>query len=216
LIKDSSKAILIAYMAPKTAERVSSSRTLDILSSEIKPNISLLVERARRGDYSAFEQLLKSYEKVAFNLANKTLKNPEYAKDAVQNAKISAFKNLDKLKDTLSFRSYFLRIVLNESIDMLRADKRRSHVSDDQIIGYVTDPSNLNHHIFHKDIIRALECELRTDYFELISMADIDKISYKEIASILNVPMGTVRSKLHQARKHARRILIAKGFAQPN
>jgi RNA polymerase sigma-70 factor (ECF subfamily) len=170
-----------------------------------------LVERARRDDASAREELFRRSRDVAYRVAFRLLGNDADALDAVQDGFIKAFRHLDEFDGRSGFRTWLLRIVTNAAHDLGRKRRRRptlrlSEGGDDEgggagEAGVVDDPARELH---RADLRRALDGALAKlspairETFVLFAEAEL---SYKEIAECQGVPIGTVMSRLHFARQ---------------
>lgn len=168
-----------------------------------------LVRRSRNGDIEAFEELIKSYEKRIFNIALKMVGNREDASDVAQEVCIKIFKSIDKFKENSSFSTWVYRITSNVCIDQAR--KRRNNIislaaasddgeyeipiaNEDKLPEEIVESRELSKMV--KSYIHKLVPEQRI----IIVMRDIYGYSYEEIANILGVSMGTVKSRLNRAR----------------
>jgi RNA polymerase sigma-70 factor (ECF subfamily) len=153
------------------------------------------------GQSGAYGVIFARHREKAFALAYQYLHNREDAKDIVQDAFIKAYENLGKFNLSKKFSPWLLTIVRNLSIDFLRRNKR---ISDDGLPPVVSDE---RHHrrpdalLLRSEVWRALEL-LSENQREIIFLKDYQGHSYNEIAEILDIPLGTVMSRLHHARKN--------------
>lgn len=160
-----------------------------------------LVERCRAGDESAFSELLHLYRDKAVNLAYGVLGSAEDAQDAAQRAFILVFMRLSDFRGESAFFSWLYRIVINESINMSRG-RPRTEVQYDAEIHDREDPRcNPNCREEVHIALRALPVHLRS----VLVLREVDQLSYEEIAEVLRIPVGTVRSRLSSARSAFRR-----------
>lgn len=178
-----------------------------------------LIKRSQRGDVIAFETLIKQHQVVAYNVALRILGNPEDAQDAAQEALIKVFKGIGSFKVEAQFSTWLYRIVVNTCNDYLRKAKRQSHYSLDQQIetqeGAMTreviDPGLTPDQIYEGNIlkqkvhsaIQALPEQQRT----VVVLRDIEGMSYEVIASMLDLPVGTVKSRINRGREALRQLL---------
>lgn len=174
-----------------------------------------LVEKAIEGDIESFEKLIQNHQKFAYNVALKYLKDPVDAEDITQEALIKAFKYLKNFKKNSKFSTWLYRIVINTCKDELRkkskTEKNISMDNDDSYVSEVEDHSyeplkSIEKHEVSKNIQSAIE-QLKINYKEVIILCDIKDYSYEEISEILEVPIGTVRSRISRGRKKLRVIL---------
>ena len=166
-----------------------------------------LVNLARGGDRSAGEELLLRHYEVAYRVACRLLGNTEDARDAVQDAVIKALAHLSDFDGRSGFKTWFLKIVHNTAIDSGRKRKRRPTLGlSDESRGNVEpsfeedpDAPGLTQgdlrRILDEALVR-LTLPIRTTFILFAESG----LSYKEIAEIQDVPIGTVMSRLHYAR----------------
>jgi RNA polymerase sigma-70 factor (ECF subfamily) len=178
----------------------------------------VLIEAARRGDLPAFNQLILSYQGMAYNLAYRILGEGEAAADATQDAFVKAFRNLGQYRGG-SFKAWLLRIVTNVCYDQLRSLQRRPASSledvatDGEHTGQLIDAAELPaDYALRKELgaviqrgIELLPAEQRT----VLVLSDIEGLSYEEIATVMNTSLGTVKSRLSRARAKVRDFLLA-------
>ncbi|MEY3015048.1 MAG: hypothetical protein RIT45_3783 [Pseudomonadota bacterium] len=175
-----------------------------------------LVTRALQGDRDAFGQLVDRHKRVVFAIAMKHLRNEDEAMDLVQDTFLKAFTKLDSFTPDSNFKAWICRIAANASIDKIRRNKtRRADEIDDRIgeadlsegrvpaIGMwgrsdpleETELSRLGGHL-----LAALET-LPEAHRQCVLLCDVHGYSYQEIAEELQIPKGTVMSRLFYARK---------------
>lgn len=160
-----------------------------------------ILQRVAAGQYSAYGEIFSRHRKRAFALAYQYLRNREDAMDIVQDAFIKAFQNLSKFKFNKKFGPWLLTIVRNLSIDFLR---RRKRVSSDALPDALPDPSSrasAEVKVLQGEVWSALS-RLKPAQREIIFLKDYQGHRYLEIAEILEIPLGTVMSRLHHARKN--------------
>jgi RNA polymerase sigma-70 factor, ECF subfamily len=171
-----------------------------------------LVGMASNGDLDAFNQLVLSYQNMAYNHAYALLGDPASADDATQESFIKAFQNLGRFRGG-SFRAWLLRIVTNTSYDLLRRSKRRhiqplfpENEDGDEVESpsWLVDPSASVQAVVEQmedstRLYQALD-ELPEVYRSVITLVDLYELDYGEAATVLKVPLGTVKSRLARAR----------------
>lgn len=185
----------------------------------MKSNELWLVEQSRKGDVDAFEELIKDYKKVAYNIALRVLRNVEDAEDASQEALIKVYKNIQNFNMQSTFKVWMYRIVVNTCLDFKRK-KSISAVSIDESIDLggmnevhreIADdsgnPDALVEKNFNSKLVNDAVNKLDDDYKTIIVLRDIQGFSYSEIAEILSCNLGTVKSRLNRARKSLKEIL---------
>lgn len=176
-----------------------------------------LIASARKGDARAFNQLVLLYQSMAYNVAYRILGQPDAAADATQDAFISAFKAMRKFRGG-SFKAWILRIVTNACYDQLRVKQRRPTESMDDLeveqdhIRYMLDPAErpedyVERQELNQAIQRGIEI-LPPDQRIVLVLSDVQGLSYKEIADITGVSLGTVKSRLSRGRTKLRDHLL--------
>lgn len=175
------------------------------------PDDETLVRLARQGNPAARDDLFRRHRGVAYRVAYRLLGNEQDALDAVQDGSLKAFSALVDFDGRSGFRTWLVRIVSNAAIDLGRKRGRRAVFgigrggdggdSQDPEAADGDDPARGLH---REDLRRALDAalsrlspKLRVT-FVLFAEADL---SYKEIAESLNIPIGTVMSRVHEARQ---------------
>jgi RNA polymerase sigma-70 factor (ECF subfamily) len=176
-----------------------------------------LVQRVQAGDSAAFRALYDKYHRRAFAVAMGVVKNEDDALDAVQNAFVKVHKNIHKFQGSSSFYTWLYRIVMNVSIDHIRRtsrcktldfDERALHedseiAGDGALLPRVTD-ANPGKAALRRELgsaIQAALAELPEHHRAVIVLREIEGMSYEEMAEALEVPKGTIMSRLFHARK---------------
>jgi len=176
-----------------------------------------LVALARSGDRAAADELANRFTKPAYLVALQLLGNPEDARDAAQNALMRFFARLDRLEPGRPIRPWLFTIVRNAARDLARRRSvRRSDSLDEareefgaEVIDTTADPeADRRRHELRRDIWRALG-RLTPKEREILVLRDYQDLTYAEIAAVLSVPVGTVMSRLHRARRSLRALLEA-------
>jgi len=153
------------------------------------------------GHQGAYGEIFLRHRQRAFALAYQYLHDGEDAKDIVQDAFIKAFQNLSKFNLDRKFGPWLLTIVRNLSIDLIR---RRKKVSPGGLSEVLADPNahdSAEKRVLRGEIWSAL-MQLNPNQREIIFLKDYQGHSYVEIAEILEIPLGTVMSRLHHARRN--------------
>ncbi|MBF4694841.1 RNA polymerase sigma factor [Fusibacter ferrireducens] len=176
-----------------------------------------LLERAIQGDVESFEQLIKKYNRYAYNIAYRMMGNEEDAKDMSQEALIKAYKNIKKFKMESSFSTWLYRIVINTCKDELRKRKETAYSLDEtfgednrlkhEISDEKSDPILVYEKAELKANIESALNRLSDDGKSVVVLKDILGYSYDEIGEILQIPIGTVRSRLNRSRIALKEIL---------
>lgn len=178
----------------------------------------LLIRRAQSGDSDAFEQLLLQHQKSVYNLCLRMTGNADDALDLSQEAFLRAWRALGQYQFDAAFSTWLYRLTSNLCIDFLRRQKRQQHVSltisDEDGAGEefaVPDPApGPEEQALHADaqsaVARAMAA-LPDDWRIVMQLRVVEQLSYEQIAQILDVKAGTVKSRLARARMQLRKIL---------
>jgi RNA polymerase sigma-70 factor (ECF subfamily) len=184
------------------------------------------VSRARDGDHEAFRVLVERYQGRAYRLAARLLRDPDLARDAVQEGFLKAYGSLARFEGRSAFYTWLYRLVFNLCIDMKRRDRSRRHVAwDDEVARQVSPaaeaaPSEAPKpgEAFDRVELRAALAEaieqLPEDARRTLLLREVDGLSYAEIAEALDIPKGTVMSRLHHARRRVRELLVEAGAVE--
>jgi RNA polymerase sigma-70 factor, ECF subfamily len=170
----------------------------------------LLVRRARDGDGAAYAELFRRHRNDAYRLAYRQLGNEQDALDVVQEAMLKAFSALGDFDGRSGFRTWLMKIVVNTSLDWGRRRKRRPSIAMGDAAGgpngyleptAMDDPARRFHQQdIRKALDRALDRLSPTLRTTFVLHAE-SGMSYKEIADIQEIPIGTVMSRIHSARE---------------
>ena len=175
-----------------------------------------LIARCKENDANAFEELIIAYETKIYNLCFYTLKNKEDALDAAQEVCIKIYKSIGKFKGDSKFSTWVYRITYNTCIDHVK--KRKDDIPYDDFIDSESNEENKIDGIVEakelKSEIRNCIMKLNEDFRTIVILRDIDGLSYQEIAGILNIEVGTVKSRLSRARETLKKELIKNGVVR--
>lgn len=190
-------------------------------SQALALDLTPTIHAARAGDDNAFGRLVEIYRTTTERVAYHILRTEEAAADAVQDAWIKAHGAIARFEDG-NFRAWLLRIVTNTCYDHLRRQKRRPAVSLDEMIeeSYVEladeqhsiDPEVALLRQEQRELLMAAIDELSPWHRQVVILVDIQGYDYSEAAVMLDVPLGTVKSRLSRARSTLRDRLIEANF----
>jgi RNA polymerase sigma-70 factor (ECF subfamily) len=175
-----------------------------------------LVTAARRGELAAFNQLVLCYQSVAYNVAFRIMGDAEAAADATQDAFLKAYRALDSFRGE-SFKAWLLRIVTNTCYDQLRARQRRPSSGLEDLVEDVEhtwrlaetgeSPDEYAERVELNRVLQWALTQLPPDQRTVVVLSDIEGLSYEEIATVMNIRLGTVKSRLSRARARLRDLL---------
>ena len=169
-----------------------------------------LVSRAQKGDRGAFQQLVERHYRQVINVGYRAFGNLPAAEDVAQEVFLKVFQNLDTYRSEKPFIHWLHRVASNTVIDAIR--RRRPQDSlDDRVDELTSSEAERPDVTFERrelqSKIRAAIAQLPAPYREAISLRAYHELSYEEIASVLGIPLGTVMSRLHNAKRILRETL---------
>lgn len=176
---------------------------------------------AKSGDMDAFERLVLQYEKLIYNISYRMLSDSEEAKDISQEVLIKIYKNLDKCSDIKAFKNWACAITNNTCLDHLRAKKSRISASS---LDAVLENDDMKTPVQFKSQEKTPEeqflqneensklslaiSKLSPNDKSMIILRDINGYTYQEIADIMDISMGTVKSKISRARERLKNTMV--------
>lgn len=162
-----------------------------------------LIERTLEGDLRAFEQLVARHQDIVYRVAARIV-GPEHAEDVSQDTFLRAFHRLQKFRGESSFRTWLLQITHNAALDELARMNRR-RLADEQPQDPIDEDASRQPatELEQRERQQRLQRKLglmRPEYRGLLVLRDLEGLSYNEIADILDMPLGSVKGRLHRAR----------------
>lgn len=181
-----------------------------------------LIRAVQRGDQEAFAKILATYEKQVYNLCLRMTANHEDAADLTQEAFIKVWRGVGNYKFESSFSTWIYRLTSNVCIDFLRSKKRRPTISltqeeeqDGAAELEVPDAAPLPEEQLlqreHQREIAAAMAQLDEEFRMILTLRVLDDLSYEQIAEVMDLKVGTVKSRLARARTKLKNILTKDG-----
>lgn len=178
----------------------------------------LLIRRAQRGDADAFEQLLLEHQKNVYNLCYRMAGNPDDAMDLSQETFLRAWRCLDQYQFVSAFSTWLYRLCSNICIDFLRRRRRQQTVpltfedADGEEQTYaVPDAQPLPEEQVElkltRETLAAAMAQLLPEHRAVLQLRVVNEMSYEQIADVLDIQIGTVKSRLSRARNQLKKIL---------
>jgi RNA polymerase sigma-70 factor, ECF subfamily len=163
-----------------------------------------LIERTLDGELAAFEQLVERHRDIVFRVAARIV-GPDDAEDVSQDVFLRAFHRLDQYRGTASFRTWLLQITQNTALNALAWARRRpaEPVGESPEMADRDPVRQPAMGLEHRERQERLEVKLRglrPEYRSLLVLRDLEGLSYSEIADVLEMPLGSVKGRLHRAR----------------
>ena len=168
-----------------------------------KINDTELVIKAQNGDRNAYSELVRVHSQGVLKVVYRMCGNKHLAEDAAQEAFIQAWLKLPSYKPRASFRSWLYRIAVNSAIDILRKEKRilPGAVEDYYLTDANPGPESLLASTERAEIVSKAVVALPDASRAVLILREYEGFSYQEIAESLDIPIGTVMSRLNYARK---------------
>ena len=184
-------------------------------TSELKQEVreEVLVRRSRRGDLTAYDDLVKRYQERIYATIYHMTSNHEDANDLAQESFIKAFQVLPSFKGGSSFYTWLYRIAVNKTINFLKQRKNRTHLSlndldfnaehDPDLMALISDktPRREAGLTELQEKLNAALMKLSEPHRMVVVLHDVQGLSHEEIAKVMNCNIGTVRSRLFYARQ---------------
>ncbi|MFH1680556.1 MAG: sigma-70 family RNA polymerase sigma factor [Candidatus Eisenbacteria bacterium] len=192
------------------------------MGQQMEPTDVALVGRVRDGDVGAFNRLMARWERPVYNFVYRVVGHDEDARDLVQETILRVYNGLARLQDPNKFPAWLFRIAHNVCLDRLRSGKNRAMVSTDalpeggldRLLGdrpdlrrADADPEQV---VYRKEIARILMRALQSlseEQRTAVVMREYNGYSSREIAEILGIPVGTVRSRIFHGLRNLNRLL---------
>lgn len=180
-------------------------------------NENLLIVLSQKGDIESFEKLIEKYQKEIYNLALFKTQNPTLAEEIAQETIIRIYKNIHKFKFKSSFYTWVYRITYNILKDLTKKFKPLGDLSiEDNASVHLSDTKiSIEEEIYHLEKaknIRYLISKIPHKFQFVLILADIEGKSYQEIAEILKIRVGTVKSRLFRARNILKKLIEKENF----
>lgn len=177
-----------------------------------------LIRRCRRGAPAAFEPLVRRHEDRALTVAEALLGDADEAADAVQEAFVRAYRGLRTLREGSPFGPWFRTILRNHCRDRLRApERRRAEWTAEAVDRRAwTEPAGAAE-LERSELAAAVRGALATlsaEHREILVLREMEEMPYTAIAEAMEIPPGTVASRLHHARAELKKALVACGITR--
>ena len=166
-----------------------------------------LVQAAREGDAGAIEALVRRYQVRIFNHARILTCDDGEAEDLAQETFIRAFRGLKRFRGESSFKNWLYRIATNVAIDALRRQRETTDVDEIQLASPDTGPEARVEEQERSRIVQEAVLALPPASRAVLVLREYEGLSYREIADTLDIPIGTVMSRLNYARNRLRKSL---------
>ena len=173
-----------------------------------------IIARARRGDAGAFEQLVEMYRDQVFRLALRMCGNEADADEVAQEAFLSAWRALPCFRGESKFSTWLYQLTTHAAIDLLRREKRQIDAEDIAEIDApdgAPSPQQLAEQAETQQAVRQAVLQLPEEQRQVLLLRFLQELSYEEIGQALQLPPGTVKSRLNRAKAQLKNILLRSG-----
>ena len=170
-----------------------------VFDSQLLSEQAYWVARCRRGDESAMAALVAKHRLRLNRVAANVLRDVHEAEDVAQEAFVKAFREIKHLRDDRAFSSYIYKICVRLCMDRLRSKRAEPGIVEQ---AQKCEGPSIETRVLVEKLLEKLSPDLRAT----LVLREMEQLSYEEVAEVLHVPVGTVRSRLHTAREKFRAI----------
>ncbi len=174
---------------------------------------TFLVEQCRAGDEEACEALVRQYQERVFALISRMTGDPDRVEDIAQEVFLKAFRSLKSFRGGSRFYTWLYRITVNTVLNTMRSQGRRQETSLDALEGFEVqadadmEPAEVTARLELARRVREAIDQLEEPYRVIVYLRELEDLSYEEIAEVVELPVGTVKSRLFRARQHLKGLL---------
>lgn len=191
------------------------SKLSERVAQTVKGEPTSLLKRAQNGEELAVERLIELYQDTIYSMAVSFTRNPHQAEDLAQEAWIKILRGLPKFRHDSKFSTWLYRVTMNTFLNANRAAKREQEVvgslkSTENSTG--DEGSRVETALDVQEALRSLPAEFRS----VVLLRYVADLSYKEVAIVLELPLGTVQSRLRRALDKLGVQLEHQGYSQPS
>ena len=178
-----------------------------------------MLQAVLAGDGTAYQGLVEKYQNRVYAMIYGMVRNAEDARDLTQEAFVKAFRNLKSFRLESSFYTWLYRIAMNLAIDHTRKQKRRETKEFDEQVGTRNSEGDLSEihraesprkALERKPLMAAINDALQKlpeEQRQIVVLREVQGLSYREISEVMDIPEGTVMSRLYYARKKLQKLL---------
>jgi RNA polymerase sigma-70 factor (ECF subfamily) len=189
---------------------------------ERSPRDEELVARVLSGDQESYAALVSRYSDFVYTIVLRVVGDAEDADDVTQETFVRAYRALGRFRGDSKFSSWLYRIAVNRAITHLKRKRRRALTVDLDAVPHVeasavlerreANPEDIVLDEEFRQRVRKAVAELPPQYRAVVTLFYLEERSYKEVAEILGIPMGTLKTHLHRARGMLRKTLSERGL----
>jgi RNA polymerase sigma-70 factor (ECF subfamily) len=165
-----------------------------------------LVNQSKSGDPEAFSELVRRHQHVVFNVSYRFMRDSALAEDMAQEAFLKAYRLLKGFRGDCSFSTWMYRVTCSVCLTELNRRKRRNEVEQELQYNVETSEEPVENPDM-PEMIRRCVRRLPDRYVQIITLYYLKGVSYEEIAQVMNIPMGTLKTWMFRARKQLRGVV---------
>ncbi len=165
-----------------------------------------LVDRTKRGDTDAFSILVRRHQQVVYNLAYRYMRDSALAEDMAQEAFLKAYRLLGGFRGDCSFSTWLYRVTCSVCLTEIARRKKRSEVPLEAAHAGTVDSAAFEA-VDMAEIVRRCVTKLPAKYASIVTLYYLDQMPYEQIAEIMKIPLGTLKTWMFRARKDLRTII---------
>lgn len=165
-----------------------------------------LVNQSKSGDPEAFSELVRRHQHVVFNVSYRFMRDSALAEDMAQEAFLKAFRLLKGFRGDCAFSTWMYRVTCSVCLTELNRRKRRNEVEQELQREVATSEDPMENPDM-PELIRRCVKRLPDRYVQIVTLYYLKGVSYEEIAQVMNVPMGTLKTWMFRARKQLRGVV---------
>ena len=167
-----------------------------------------LIRRSQSGDTEAYDQLVSKYRAKIFTMVHGMVRNEHDALDLVQEGWLKAWQSIQQFKGRSSFYTWLYRITMNVTIESLRRKRQREEIElIDAIASFLPSPRANYRRTEIQEKVESALAKLSPEHRAVVVLKELEGLHYREIAEVLNIPVGTVMSRLFYAKKQLQSLL---------
>ena len=166
-----------------------------------------LITRAQQGDRQAFGELVRQHREGVVNVVYRMCGDAQLAEEAAQEAFLRAWQNLARYNPRFAFRNWVYRIAVNVAVDALRRERPVEHLDALPLASSADSPEAWMERQQQAEQVRQAVLSLPPASRAALVLREFEGLGYQEIADVLDIPLGTVMSRLNYARSQLRQAL---------
>ena len=167
-----------------------------------------LISQAQQGDRWAFGELVRQHRQGVINIVYRMCGDMNIAEDAAQETFVRAWQHLSKYKPKAAFRNWLFKIALNTARNLLRSEKPTVDMDDYMLVDLNPGPEKTIEQAERAQIVQHAVLSLPQASRSVLVLREYEGLSYRDIADTLDIPVGTVMSRLSYARQLLRKSLV--------